>query len=59
MKRVKKRDSCDGKVRHDSPDAAHIHLNRLIASGSTPYRWHVYKCRFCPSWHVGHKRWSS
>lgn len=56
MKRTKKQRACDGKVRHDNPDSAHLHLNKLIANGSTPYRMEVYKCRHCSGWHVGHKR---
>lgn len=56
MKRPSKRRSCEGKVRHDNPDSAHIALRARIGRGATPYTLHVYRCRHCEGWHIGHKR---
>jgi hypothetical protein len=56
VKRPSRRRSCEGKVRHDNPDTAHMHLTRRVSGGATPYTLHAYRCRHCSGWHVGHKR---
>jgi hypothetical protein len=45
---------CVGKVRHDSKEAAHAALGKTF-NGSVR-GLHLYHCRFCNGWHVGHKR---
>lgn len=44
--------SCTGKRRHDTEEAAARHKARLIARGAV--RIHVYPCRKCGGYHVGH-----
>lgn len=56
MKRPSKRRSCQVKVRYDNPDVATIALNRRVGRGATPITLHIYRCRHCSGWHIGHRR---
>ncbi len=49
--------SCTGKVAHASKEQALGHaigLRRRL--GALPRDSHAYRCRFCGSWHVGHRQ---
>lgn len=51
-KRAKRRRGCIGKQRHESASAAYAHKYHLNRKDDD--RIHVYHCRFCGGWHVGH-----
>lgn len=55
MTRTKARE-CGTKVRHPSRSHALEHLHQLLNKGASPALMHVYRCRGCLSWHVGHRR---
>lgn len=50
-KRRVRRKACEGKVGHETQDYALIALQRSYDNGIP---MNVYKCQFCPKWHVGH-----
>lgn len=52
---TRKRRSCRHKHAHPTRQDAHAALASLIARGASPYYMHVYKCRHCGGWHVGHR----
>lgn len=43
-----------GKVTHSDKVTANGALVALLRAGSSAYRLHVYRCRKCKGWHVGH-----
>jgi hypothetical protein len=55
MKRPDEKTSCVGKFRHDDREAALNHLFALVRSGSPMWQLQVYRCRFCRTYHVGHR----
>ena len=53
---TRRRRSCDRKERHQTRQSAEEQLNALIRKrGASPYYMHVYKCRHCGAYHVGHR----
>jgi hypothetical protein len=48
--------ACDGKKKHRDRAAADRHRQRLIRNGSSPALMRVYPCKWCDSYHVGHRR---
>lgn len=54
-KRRQRRNSCEGKHRHESEDSAYAHLHGLHANGRARPGMHVYKCPFGRHWHVGRR----
>lgn len=50
-KRALRRKSCEGKVQHETKDAAWAASRKTSGGGVYPYR-----CSFGPHWHVGHPR---
>jgi hypothetical protein len=53
---TKRRRSCAKKQRHPTRAAAEQQLSALIRKrGASPYYMHVYKCRYCGAYHVGHR----
>ena len=53
-KRAKRRASCEGKVRHDSPGEARAHAMHLRKEHHNN-GYDFYKCQFCGGWHVGRR----
>lgn len=59
MPRTKAR-SCTGKMRHDTPEQAYAHINRMVEKkGAKRNTLFVYPtppkaCKWCHGWHVGH-----
>lgn len=49
-----KRRQCGIKVQHNTPEAAYLVMQKLIAQQPTDI-FAVYKCPFCGQYHVGHK----
>lgn len=55
MKKIKKKNACDGKQRHATEKEARAHEGSLRRLGAI--RLNVYRCKFCQGgWHVGHMR---
>lgn len=52
-KRRIRRKACEGKQRHDTQAAAHVHVVSLWRKDQSKMR--SYHCQFCKGWHVGHK----
>lgn len=52
-KRRIRKNSCDGKQRHDNSKSAYAHLSKLRVKDGA-YGMNVYKCQFCKGYHVGH-----
>lgn len=50
-KRGQRRKACEGKVRHETKDAAASALRKNFGRSSM----HTYKCPHCGGFHVGHK----
>lgn len=50
LRRIR-RQSCEGKVKHKSSGAAWIASKKTGDGNET----RPYKCKFCGSWHVGHR----
>lgn len=51
-----KRRSCKHKRAHKTREEANAALASVIRNRhASPYYMHVYKCRHCGAWHVGHK----
>lgn len=46
--------SCTGKRRHPTKGAAQAALRTYIEQGASPGSMHVYRCRHCGGYHVGH-----
>lgn len=47
---------CGSKVPHQSREAAGGQLAAMVKKlGVNPAMMNVYRCRFCRSWHVGHR----
>ena len=44
-----------GKQRHPDKVTTENHRFNLIRKGASPGQMVAYKCRFCGSWHVGHR----
>jgi len=47
--------ACTGKARHPDRATAERHRWGLIRNGASPAQYVAYRCRFCGSWHVGHR----
>ena len=54
---------CDGKVRHESANAARAHVASMLKHGTEARRRgrggtkiSVYRCPHCKGWHVGARR---
>lgn len=45
--------ACDGKVRHQTRQAAHAAVQALTGKGKD--RMSAYRCPWCDTWHVGHR----
>lgn len=54
--RVKKLHICGatGKARHTSQESAILHVAHLKAAGNAGFGMKVYRCVYCPDFHVGH-----
>lgn len=51
-----RRRSCRRKQKHDTREAAEQQLTSLIKNRyASPAYMHVYKCRHCGKYHVGHR----
>ncbi|HEX8024730.1 MAG TPA: hypothetical protein VF484_00860 [Candidatus Limnocylindrales bacterium] len=50
-----KQRGCGQKVPHPTRKAAETHMWNLVRKGAALARVNVYRCKHCPSWHVGHK----
>jgi hypothetical protein len=46
---------CGSKQRHADKPTALAHRAAMIRAGTAMWRIHVYRCRHCGAWHVGHK----
>lgn len=46
---------CTGKQQHETEALATAHLMALVARGATRSSLKAYKCRYCGTWHVGHR----
>lgn len=46
---------CRGKRGHSTRAYAEGQLQTLIDVGANPDLMHVYRCRRCARWHVGHR----
>lgn len=57
-----RRRSCDGKKQYDSWNDANNGLRQSFLRGQkmtsksvgTGMKLEIYRCRYCPGWHVGH-----
>lgn len=54
-KRAIRRSACDGKIRHETRQAAVSHRNGLYRRKGEHGTMDIYRCQFCGGWHIGHK----
>lgn len=53
-KRACRRRQCSDKVKHECEASAVEHVRELVVKDGAAMS--VYKCRWCGSWHVGHRK---
>lgn len=53
-RRRMRKNSCEGKARHLTEDAARIALRMSKRTGRYKGAMHTYKCTNCGSYHIGH-----
>lgn len=47
--------ACDGKIAHPNRGAALRAIAVMVARGTAPGTLIPYRCRWCDSWHTGHR----
>lgn len=50
--RKRRRRGCAGKIRHETPESAQRHIDRLRKRDEDPMK--MYVCPLCQHWHVAH-----
>ena len=55
MKQGARQRSCESKRRHPDKKAARDQVVQLARAGTAYWRLVIYRCRYCDSFHVGHR----